>query len=74
MRKNDIIKSGDDMYAGAAALFALLGKIHTDDDGSIRRAAMIAVTTVDDGQKLQAALELLKTGMQTWPTREEANT
>lgn len=71
MRKNNIIKSGDEMYAGAAGLFALLEKIHTDDDGVIRRAAMVAVTTVDDGQKLQAALEMLQSGMKTWPNRED---
>jgi hypothetical protein len=59
-------KAGTEMHAGATGLFALLNKVNAEPDGTIRHVAMIAVTSVEDGEKLQAALELLKSGVEKW--------
>lgn len=54
------------MHAGAAGLFALLDKVDTNEEGLMRRPNYIGTCHQEDGQKIAAAIDLLKAGMARW--------
>ena len=65
-----LLEAGRDMHAGAAGLFALLDKIDTNEEGLMRRPNYIGTCHTEDGQKIAAAIDMLKTGMARWAKAE----
>lgn len=54
------------MHQGAAGLFAMLDKVETNDDGLLRRPNYIGTCRAVDGEKIAAAIELMKEGMKAF--------
>jgi hypothetical protein len=65
-----LLEAGRDMHAGAAGLFALLDKIDTNEEGLMRRPNYIGTCHAADGEKIWAAIDLLKSGMARWAKAE----
>ena len=54
------------MHQGATGLFAMLDKLETNEEGLLRRPNYIGTCRAADGEKIAAAIDLLKEGMKAF--------